>query len=61
MADSWGHDVTAAAADLCATDRSSYSETAGRAECEAAAVAPSAGQVLALAASTGTDWKVVSP
>lgn len=47
--------------DGCATDRSSYSETSGRAECEAAvpaAAAPSVGQVLALAGSAGTDWRV---
>ena len=47
----------------CATDRSSYTETCGTAECEAAvtaAGAASAGQVLALAGSAGTDWRVRS-
>ena len=49
--------------DGCATDRSSYTETSGRAECEAAvtaAGAPSTGQVLALAGSAGADWRVGS-
>ena len=54
-------DAVSAAIDGCATDRSSYSETSGRAECEAAvpsAAAPSVGQVLALAGAAGTDWRV---
>lgn len=55
-AESSGLDAISAAMDGCATDRSSYTDTSGRAECEAAA--PSAGHVLALAGSTGTDWRV---
>ena len=55
-AESASDDVMTAATEGCATDRSGYAESTGRAGGEAAT--PSPGQVLALAASAGSDWKV---
>lgn len=54
--ESASEEVATGAMDGYATHRSSYAETTDRAECEAAMPLP--GQVLALAASAGSDWKV---
>ena len=56
-AESSSYNVTAAASSAV-SDRHSYAEPSGQAEPE---LALTAGHVLALAASAGSDWKVRDP